>query len=51
MRRNRACGRSKIGWYFVAFGLGMLVSLWCPHSVTVAVLSIVIVILGITVSK
>ncbi len=50
MRRNRCCG-NRIGLYFTAFGLGMLISLMCPKSVTVAVLSVVIVILGIIVAK
>ncbi len=50
MRRNRCCG-SKFGLYFTAFGLGMLISLMCPKSVTVAVLSVVIVFLGIIVAK
>lgn len=50
MRRNRCCSQ-KFGLYFTAFGLGMLISLMCPKTVTVGVLSLVIVILGIIVAK
>ncbi len=50
MRRNR-CGCNRFGLYFTAFGLGMLVSMMCPKSVTVVVLSLVIVILGIIIAK
>ncbi len=50
MRRNRCCG-SRFGLYFTAFGLGMLISLMCPKTVTVGVLSVVIVVLGIIVAK
>ncbi len=50
MRRNRCCS-NRIGLYFTAFGLGMLISLMCPKTFVVAVLSIVIVVLGIIVAK
>ncbi len=50
MRRNR-CSSGRYGLYFTAFGLGMLISLMCPKTVTVGVLSLVIVVLGIIVAK
>ena len=50
MKRNR-CGSNRFGLYFTAFGLGMLISLMCPKTVTVAVLSLLIVVLGIIVAK
>lgn len=50
MRRNR-CRTGKAGFYFAAFGLGLLVSMICPKTVTVAILSLAIVILGIIISK
>lgn len=49
--RRRGCGYGRFGLYFTAFGLGMLISLMCPNTFTVAVLSAVIVILGIIVAK
>jgi disulfide bond formation protein DsbB len=50
MRRNRCCG-NRIGFYFAAFGLGMVVALICPESVVVGILAIAIVILGIIIGK
>ena len=50
MRRSR-CYSNKVGLYFAAFGIGMVVALMCPKGVTVGVLAIVIVILGIVMAK
>ena len=45
MRRGRRCG-CKFGYYFSAFGLGMIVAMICPKSFIVAVLSCAVIILG-----
>lgn len=45
--RKRKCRSTKIGLYFAAFGFGLLISMLCPKNVTVAILSLAIVILGI----
>ncbi|MBQ7548769.1 MAG: hypothetical protein IJT03_03590 [Clostridia bacterium] len=50
MRRNR-CRGNRIGYYFSAFGLGMIISMICPKSVIVAVLAAVIVFLGIIIGR
>lgn len=50
MRRN-GCSRNRTGLYFAAFGLGMLIAMLCPKSVIVGILSLVIVFLGIIVSR
>lgn len=50
MRRNR-CGSARYGLYFAAFGFGMIISMLCPKSVIVAVLSLALVFLGIIISK
>lgn len=50
MRRNR-CRSGKVGWYFAAFGLGLLISMICPKTVTVAILSVAIITLGVIIGK
>ena len=51
MRRRKCRTDNRIGYYFSAFGLGMLVSLICPKTVTVTILSLAIIVLGIAISK
>lgn len=50
MRRGR-CRSSRVGLYFAAFGFGMIVSMLCPKTVIVALLSLALVILGIIICK
>ncbi len=49
MRRGGRC--CKFGYYFSAFGLGMIVAMICPKSFIVAVLSCAVIILGFIISK
>ncbi len=49
MRRGRRC--YKFGYYFSAFGLGMIVAMIFPKSLIVAVLSVAVIILGIIICK
>lgn len=49
MRKGRRC--YKFGYYFSAFGAGMIVAMICPKSLIVAVLSVAVIILGIIICK
>lgn len=50
MRRYRS-GSGRIGLYFAAFGFGMIISMLCPKSLIVAILSAALVFLGIIIGK
>lgn len=49
MRKGRRC--YKFGYYFSAFGLGMIIAMLCPKSFLVAVLSVAVVILGFVICR
>ena len=43
--RNKCCRPNKKGKYFAAFGAGLLVACWCPSTIVVAVVAVVLICL------
>lgn len=50
MRKSKR-GGNKIGLYFAAFGLGLIISLIFPDSFVVGVLAAAVIILGLAVGR